>query len=181
MEAHTAAGKLQGLEGDAPWYEAAFVVGVTNALNVAADGLAAALPPLGDGDAGAEARTIFDDVRAFYGGREIPTPFRVIARDPAYLADVWGAVKRAFAERRLTRRHKEALAFAVSLTTRSTFGLAFHLGELRRLGVSERGIMEIVGVAQMFSSYTKIADTLSLESDMAHIAPVDTSGVPGDE
>jgi hypothetical protein len=49
---------------------------------------------------------------------------------------------------------------------------------MRRLGVSERGVMEIVGVAQMFSSYTKIADTLQLESDMAHIAPIDTSGVP---
>ena len=27
------------MTGDAPWYEAAFVVGVTNALNVVADGL----------------------------------------------------------------------------------------------------------------------------------------------
>ena len=154
------------------------MVGVTNALNVAADGLAAALPPVDDAAAGAEARAVFDDVRAFYGGGEIPTPFRVIARDPAYLADVFGAVKRAFSDRRLTRRHKEALAFAVSLTTRSPFGLGFHLGELRRLGVSERGIMEVVGVAQMFSSYTKIADTLQLESDMAHLAPRDLSGVP---
>jgi len=30
----------------------------------------------------------------------------------------------------------------------------------------------------MFSSYTKIADTLQLTSDMADIAPVDRSGVP---
>jgi len=36
----------------------------------------------------------------------------------------------------------------------------------------------VVGVAQMFSSYTKIADSLQLQSDMADIAPVDTSGVP---
>ena len=93
-------------------------------------------------------------------------------------ADVWAAVKRAFTERRLTRRHKTALAFAVSLTTRSAFGTAFHLGELRRLGVGERGVMEIIGVTQMFSSYTKIADTLQLHSDMADIAPVDRSGVP---
>ncbi|HEY7520788.1 MAG TPA: carboxymuconolactone decarboxylase family protein [Methylomirabilota bacterium] len=177
MEAHTAAGKLQGLAGDGPWYEAAFVVGVTNALNVAADGLAAALPPLTD--AVSEADAVFADVRVFYGGGEVPTPFRVLARDPAYLADVFAAVKRAFGDRCLTRRHKEALAFAVSLTTRSPFGLHFHLGEMRRLGVSERGVMEIVGVAQMFSSYTKIADTLQLESDMAEIAPADTSGVPG--
>ena len=166
------------MDGDTRWYEAAFVVGVTNALNVAADGLAAALPPLDDAAAGPEAVAVFADVRAFYGGGDVATPFRVIARDPAYLADLWDAVKRAFADHRLTRRHKEALAFAVSLTTRSEFGLRFHLGEMRRLGVSERGIMEVVGVAQMFSSYTKIADTLQLESDMAHIAPVDTSGVP---
>jgi AhpD family alkylhydroperoxidase len=166
------------MEGDAPWYEAAFVVGVTNALNVTADGLADALPPLDDAAAGPEAAAVLADVRAFYGGREVPAPLRVVARDPAYLGDLWAAVKRAFGDRRLTRRHKEALAFAVSLTTRSSFGLRFHLAEMRRLGVSERGIMEIVGVAQMFSSYTKIADALQLESDMAHIAPVDTSGVP---
>jgi AhpD family alkylhydroperoxidase len=166
------------MAGDSPWYEAAFVVGVTNALNVAADGLAAALPPLDDAAVGAEAAAVLADARAFYGGGEVPAPLRVIARDPAYLADVWTAVKRAFTDRRLTRRHKEALAFAVSLTTRSAFGLRFHLQEMRRLGVGERGVMEVVGVAQMFSSYTKIADTLQLDSDMAHIAPIDTSGVP---
>jgi AhpD family alkylhydroperoxidase len=179
VEAHTAAGKLQGIADDAPWYEAAFVVGITNALNVAADELAAALPPLADAVAEPEAAAVLADLRAFYGGAaEAPVPFRVVARDPAYLADLGGAVKRAFTDNRLTRRHKEALAFAVSLTTRSAFGLRFHLHEMRRLGVGERGVMEVVGVAQMFSSYTKIADTLQLESDMGHIARVDTSGVP---
>jgi AhpD family alkylhydroperoxidase len=166
------------MAGDDRWYEAAFVVGITNALNVVADGLAAALPPLDDAAAGAEAAAVLADARAFYGGGEIPAPLRVVARDPGYLGDLWAAVKRVFTDRRLTRRHKEALAFAVSLTTRSAFGTRFHLAEMRRLGVSERGVMEIVGVAQMFSSYTKIADTLRLTSDMADIAPVDASGVP---
>ena len=174
------------MTGDDRWYEAAFVVGITNALNVVADGLAgAAMRPVEPTTATADVREVFADIRAFYGrgdqargGGEIPTPFAIIAHDPAYLADVWAAVKRAFTERRLTRRHKTALAFAVSLTTRSAFGTAFHLGELRRLGVGERGVMEIIGVTQMFSSYTKIADTLQLHSDMADIAPVDRSGVP---
>ena len=35
--------------------------------------------------------------------------------------------------------------------------------------------MEVVGVTQMFSSYTKIADTLQLEPDMGDIAPVDST------
>jgi hypothetical protein len=67
----------------------------------------------------------------------------------------------------------------VSLTTRSAFGVPFHLDEMRRLGVGERGVMEVIGVTQMFSSYTKIADTLQLESDMGDIAPVDRSPAPG--
>jgi AhpD family alkylhydroperoxidase len=166
------------MTGDDRWYEAAFVVGITNALNVAADGLAPSLPPLAAAAAGPEAAAVFAEARAVYGGAEVPLPLAVVARDPAYLADLWAAVKRAFSERRLTRRHKEALAFAVSLTTRSGFGTAFHLAELRRLGMGERGIMEVVGVTQMFSSYTKIADTLQLQSDMADIAAPDPSGVP---
>jgi len=39
--------------------------------------------------------------------------------------------------------------------------------------------MEIVGVTQMFSSYTKIADTLQLEPDMGDLAPEDSTPAPG--
>ncbi len=172
---------------DALWYEAAAVVGITNALNVAADGL---LGPDGrplltlveERAAAPEARDVFAAVRAFYAiaaGDEVPAPFRLVAADPGYLADLWAAVHRAFDDHRLRRTLKEGLAFAVSLTTRSRFGTAFHLGELRRLGVGDGGVMELVGVTQMFSSYTKIADTLQLESDMGGIAGVDPSPAPG--
>ncbi|HSE95934.1 MAG TPA: carboxymuconolactone decarboxylase family protein [Methylomirabilota bacterium] len=185
MTAHTAAGKLQGLDEDAYWYEAAHVVGVTNALNVVADaglgtaGLAAVLAPVEEAEAGPEVAAVFADIRAFYVGAEVPGPFRLAARDPGYLTDLWGAVRQAFTDRRLSRRLKEALAFAVSVTTRSPFGTSFHGRELRRLGVDEAGLLEVLGVTQMFSSYTKIADTLSLEPDMADIAPIDPTPAPG--
>jgi alkylhydroperoxidase family enzyme len=165
--------------GDAMWYEAAMVVGITNALNVVADGLGALMAPVKSG--APEIEATYADIRAFYGAQsgEIPVPFGLAAQDPGYLADLWAAVKRAFGDNHLGRRVKTALAFAVSLTTRSGFGTGFHLGELRRLGVGERGIMEVVGVTQMFSSYTKIADTLQLEPDMGHIAPSDPTPAPG--
>jgi alkylhydroperoxidase/carboxymuconolactone decarboxylase family protein YurZ len=165
--------------GDAPWYEAAMVVGITNALNVVADGLGPLMAPV---KPGTEVAAIYDEIRAFYAtAGDVPVPFGLAAHDPGYLGDLWAAVKRAFEDNRLTRRLKTALAFAVSLTTRSAFGTAFHLAEARRLGVGEGGIMEVVGVTQMFSSYTKIADTLQLEPDMGGIAPVDASPVPSGE
>lgn len=164
------------MKDDAPWYEAAFVVGVTNALNVVADGLPAEIlpPPERPGEG---ARAVLDEIGAFYG--EVPAPFLTLARDPGYLGDVWRATRHAFSDHVLTRRLKEALAFAVSLTTRSRSGTSLHLEQMRRLGVGEGGVLEVVGVAQMFSSYTKIADTLRLDSDMGHIAPPDPSPAPG--
>jgi len=160
------------------------VVGITNALNVVADGLmaarelGAAIPDPDEATAPAEAGATFAEIRTFYARADVPVAFRLLATDPGYLADVWGAARRAFADNRLSRPVKEALAFAVSLTTRSAFGTAFHHGEMRRLGVSDAGVMEVLGVTQMFSSYTKIADTLQLEPDMGDIAPVDDSPPP---
>ena len=68
MEAHTAAGKLQGLAGDAVWYEAAFVVGITNAMNVVADSLdhVASFAPVDDARPSSEVAALFSEVRAFY-------------------------------------------------------------------------------------------------------------------
>jgi len=144
----------------------------------AARELGAAIPDPDEANAPAEASATFAEIRAFYERTDVPAAFRLLATDPGYLADVWGAARHAFADNRLSRRLKEALAFAVSLTTRSAFGTAFHHGEMRRLGVSDAGVMEVLGVTQMFSSYTKIADTLQLEPDMGDIAPIDDSPAP---
>jgi alkylhydroperoxidase/carboxymuconolactone decarboxylase family protein YurZ len=149
---------------------------------VVADGLGGVLPPIEPTTALPEVRAVFADLREFYempAAGEIPTPFALAAYEPGYLADLWVTVRHTFADRQLSRRLKEALAFAVSLTSRSPFGTAFHLAEMRRLGVTERGVMEVVGVTQMFSSYTKIADTLQLEPDMGDIAPADHTPAPG--
>jgi alkylhydroperoxidase family enzyme len=180
VTAHTAAGKLQGIGDDAAWYEAAQVVGVTNAMNVVADAFGppgdADLPPVGDLT---QARDLFREIQAFYASGDVPPPFRLVSGDLGYASDLWAAVKRAFEDGRLSRRLKEALAFAVSVTSRSPFGTRFHLREMRRLGVGDRGVSEVLGVAQMFSSYTKIADTLQLEPDMGGIAPPDPAPAPG--
>jgi len=166
------------MTGDAVWYEAAFVAGMTNALNVVADGVPEGALSDADERTGDDVRALFADIRGFYGGEE-PRALRVLAGDPAYAADVWAAVKRAFDDRLLPRRLKESLAFAVSVTSRSSVGAAFHLAQMRRLGVGDAGVREIVGVTQMFSSYTKIADTLQLDPDMGDIAPADSTPAPG--
>jgi hypothetical protein len=73
--------------GDAPWYEAATVVGITNALNVVADGLmppgAAPLLPLVDEVAAdPEVVALFAEIREFYTRPDVPGVFRLLAGQP---------------------------------------------------------------------------------------------------
>jgi AhpD family alkylhydroperoxidase len=156
------------------------VTGITNAMNVVADAFEdgpfpGVVPDLVRDDV----ERTFADIRTFYAIDDVPATFRMIAHDARYLSDFWDAVRHAFTDQQLTRRLKEALAFAVSVTSRSRFGSAFHLRQMRRFGVTDRGVMEVLGVTQLFSSYTKIADTLQLEPDMGDLAPVDLSPAPG--
>ena len=44
-------------------------------------------------------------------------------------------------------------------------GADFHLREMRRLGASERAVIEALEVTQLFNGFTKIADTLRLTPD----------------
>ncbi len=48
-------------------------------------------------------------------------------------------------------------------------GVNLHRAQAKRLGVSDKGIMEAVQVAQLFCTYTKIADTLQLEPAFPHV------------
>ncbi|MBI2455722.1 MAG: carboxymuconolactone decarboxylase family protein [candidate division NC10 bacterium] len=174
--AHSAAGKLQGFDDEQVWYEVAHVAGVTHGLNAIADGLrlpldfspsprVAALAIVEDGAVEPEVKSVFQEIREFYATASAPAVFRYLARDPGFLQSYWAATREAFSDRKLDRLTKEVLALAASVTAKSDYGVDFHLREVRRLGLSERGVTEALEVVQCFNTVTKIADTLLLEPD----------------
>jgi len=112
-----------------------------------------------------EVELILEEARAFFAMEWPPAVFLAMAHDPGYLADYWLAVKGIFADGALDRLTKEVMAFAASVTARSGYGADFHLREMRRLGASERAVIEALEVTQLFNGFTKIADTLRLTPD----------------
>lgn len=155
---------------------------MTNNLNSLADGVRCPLDfaegpdrrplvPLADAESAApEVRALFEDSRTFYAMERPPAVLRVMARDPGFARDLWAAVRAAFEPGALDRLTKEVLALAASVTARSEYGVDFHLREVRRLGLSEAGVLEALQVTQMFNGFTKIADALRLTPD--DFAPV---------
>lgn len=166
-----------GYSDDAYWYEAAYVYGVTNGINAVADGLRLPLEnsdtparkplvaPIEFEQASDQVKDIYSDIMAFYHTEQIPAIFKTLAHDEGYLKDYWGAVRFVFSDGKLGRLTKETLAFASSMAAKSDYGVDFHLAEAKRLGLSEKGVMEAVQVVQLFSAYTKIADGLQLSPD----------------
>jgi AhpD family alkylhydroperoxidase len=116
-------------------------------------------------EASPDVKAIFDEIMVFYAIDRVPAVFRWMARDPIFLQGYWGAVRAAFADRKLDRLTKEVLAFAASMTAKSDYGVDLHLREARRLGLSEQGLGEAVEVVQLFNTVTKIADALQLQPD----------------
>jgi alkylhydroperoxidase family enzyme len=124
--------------------------------------------PLTEGaEAPAPVKDVFAEITAFYAMEQPPAVFRWMARDPRFLQGYWGATRAAFTEGHLDRLTKEILAWAASLTAKSRYGVDFHLREVRRLGLSDDGVTEIVEVVQCFNTVTKIADALRLEPDFS--------------
>ncbi len=154
----------------------AYVAGVTHGLNAVADGLrlpfdfspsgrTPVLPPVDPADAPPQVKSVFDDIMAFYAVDRPPAVFRWMARDAGFLQGYWAATREAFTDRKLDRLTKEILALAASLTAKSDYGVDFHLREVRRLGLSDQGLTEVIEVVQCFNTVTKIADALQLQPD----------------
>ncbi len=152
------------------------MAGVTHGLNAVADGLrlpldfspsarTPVLVLLQPADAPPQVKSVFDDIMAFYAVDRPPAVFRWMARDAGFLQGYWAATREAFTDRKLDRLTKEILALAASLTAKSDYGVDFHLREVRRLGLSDQGLTEVIEVVQCFNTVTKIADALQLQPD----------------
>jgi AhpD family alkylhydroperoxidase len=155
---------------------------VTNNLNSLADGVRCPLDftpsperrPLvalvEPASAAADVQALFGDACTFYAMERPPAVLRAMANDPGFARDLWAGVRAAFEPGAVDRLTKELLALAASVTVKSDYGVDFHLREVRRLGLSEAGVLEALQVTQMFNGFTKIADALRLSPD--DFAPV---------
>ena len=123
------------------------------------------ITPPADEELSDRARATFDDILGFLGVKEVPNVFRAMAREPRYLTGTWRFYRACFEPGRLTRLVKEAVAFAVSVTTRSRYGIDFATRRLRAAGVTDAGLMELMQVVDRFNGINKFADVLLVEPD----------------
>ena len=131
----------------------------------------ALVPLLTDDQVDAQARAVFDDIRATRGTDYINNIWRALANDPAQLQATWGEVKRVMAPGALDALTKELVYLAVSAANNCSYCLHTHTAAARAKGMSEAMFNELLQVVYLASQTNRIAIGLQVEVDARYLQP----------
>ena len=114
-----------------------------------------------------KSRTIYQEIKKAFGISFVPNLFKAMGSNPEHLEAAWNQVKTTLlAPGELTRREKEMVALAVSATNNCKYCILAHSAALKGLGLSEKGLVELMAVVGLFNHLNKFADGLMVEPDL---------------
>ncbi len=124
--------------------------------------------PLGTGEPEVEAllREIAGLSRDALGRPEIPTLWRILARNGHYLRATWQKDMALMAAGVLASRDKRRIALAVAMATRSNYMIEYHTSVLRHAGDTDQDLLEILGVVDHYTTLNTLSEAMQIESDI---------------
>lgn len=125
----------------------------------------AVVPVLTDEAASAEARVIFDEIRATRGTDYINNFWRALAADPALLRATWDRLQQVMGPGTLDPLTKELIYIAVSVTNGCGYCIHSHTAAARAKGMTEAQYAETLAVIAMASQTNALATALGVETD----------------
>lgn len=125
----------------------------------------ATLPLLADAEAGAEARAVFDDIRAKRQSDHVNNFWRALAHDPAQLKAVWERLQAVMAPGALDPLVKEMVYVAVSVANGCGYCIHSHTAAARAKGMTPEMQAELLAVIAMAAQTNALATALQVPVD----------------
>jgi AhpD family alkylhydroperoxidase len=125
----------------------------------------ATVPLLDDDTAGAQARAVFDDIRALRGTEYVNTFWRALAHDPALLEATWARLKVVMGPGTLDPLTKELVYVAVSVANGCSYCIHSHTAAARAKGMTEAQHGELLAVIAMAMQTNALATALQVPVD----------------
>ncbi len=110
--------------------------------------------------------SIYNDIKKTFGMDFVPAMFRSMANNPAYLEASWNRYKVIMGPGKLDRKTKEIIAVAVSTVNGCDYCINAHTAVLKKMGLGDSEITELMAVVDLFSGFNKLLDGLQVESDI---------------
>jgi len=125
----------------------------------------ATVPLLSDAAAGAEARAVFDEIRAARGTDYVNNFWRALAHDPTLLRATWERLSAVMAPGALDPLVKEMIYVAVSSTNGCGYCVHSHSVAAKAKGMTPEMQAELLAVIAMASQTNALATALQVETD----------------
>mgnify|MGYP000052703712 FL=1 len=125
----------------------------------------ATLPMINDETAGAEARAVFDDIRAKRNTDYVNNFWRALAHDPTLLKSTWQRVQDVMAPGELDPLVKELIYVAVSTANGCSYCVHSHTAAARARGMTPGQHAELLRVVALASQTNALAHALQVEPD----------------
>ncbi|MCX7646420.1 MAG: carboxymuconolactone decarboxylase family protein [Rhodobacteraceae bacterium] len=127
----------------------------------------AVVPLLSDAEASAEARGVFDEIRALRGTDHVNNFWRALAHDPALLRATWDRVKTVMRPGALDPLTKEMVYIAVSAANGCGYCAHSHTAAARAKGMTREMHAELLAVIALAMHTNGLASALQVEVDEA--------------
>ena len=125
----------------------------------------ATVPLLSDDDAGADARAVFDEIRAARGTDYVNNFWRALAHDPATLRATWERLAAVMGPGALDPLVKEMLYIAVSTANGCSYCVHSHTASAKAKGMTPAMHAELVAVIGMAMQTNGIVTALQVPVD----------------
>ncbi len=128
------------------------------------------LRPVSEETAQGRVGAIFMEIRAWaqaeFGIDRVPALWLALGHHPIYLEAVWRRERALMGEGAMTRLQKRSVGFALAANNVSPYMIEYYAAALRRLGLDERGFLEVLAVVDYFNNLNTLADGMAIESDI---------------
>lgn len=121
---------------------------------------------IGEVEAPAKVKTIYSEIKKVLGVPFVPNLFKAMAANPEFLEATWSQFKTVMGPGELTRREKELVALAVSATNNCKYCIHAHTAAVKGLGLTDKGVLELMAVVGLFNNFNKFLDGLQVEPDL---------------
>jgi AhpD family alkylhydroperoxidase len=111
-------------------------------------------------------RAVFDDIKATKKIDRIPNIWRALATHPEHLELCWTRLKAIMRPGKVDLLTKEIVALAVSATNGCNYCINSHTAAVKKLGLDNEGLGEVLAVVGLFNQMNKLADAYQVEPDI---------------
>ena len=117
-------------------------------------------------EATGKVKEVYDDIMATKKIDFVPNFWQALSNNPAHLEATWHKLKTVMQPGKLDPLTKEIIALAVSITNNCTYWINSHSAAVKRLGLDNAAVAELIAVVDVFNGTNSLANAYQVEPDV---------------